>query len=109
MMMMEDAIRATIELMEAPAAKVRIRSSYNISGVSFTPAMLAAEIRKHIPEFSLDFNPDFRQEIADSWPGSIDDSAAREDWGWQPRYDLARLVEKMIFEIRRKKVPATET
>ncbi len=109
MMMMEDAIRATIELMEAPSEKVRIRSSYNISGVSFTPAMLSEEIRKHIPGFSLGVHPDFRQEIADTWPGSIDDSAARQDWGWAPEYTLGRLVEKMILEVRRKKEPATET
>jgi nucleoside-diphosphate-sugar epimerase len=103
MMMMEDAIRATIMLMDAPADQVQIRSSYNLSGCSFTPAELAAAIQKEIPEFKISYSPDFRQQIADSWPGSIDDSAARDDWGWKARYDLASLASTMIREIRLKK------
>lgn len=103
MMMMEDAIRATITLMDAPADQVRIRSSYNLSGCSFTPAELTAAIQQEIPDFKISYSPDFRQQIADSWPGSIDDSAARNDWGWQARYDLALLASTMIREIRLKK------
>ncbi|MFN8776019.1 MAG: NAD-dependent epimerase/dehydratase family protein [Flavobacteriales bacterium] len=109
MMMMEDAIRATIELMETPASSVKIRSSYNLAGMSFTPEMIGQEIRKHQPGFRLDYVPDFRQSLADSWPDSIDDSAARDDWGWKPEYDLARLTEKMLVEIRRKKQASGET
>jgi nucleoside-diphosphate-sugar epimerase len=99
MMYMEDAIRATIELMEAPAEKVQIRSSYNLSGCSFTPAEIAAEIRKHKPDFTIAYSPDFRQAIADSWPDSIDDSAAREQWGWKENYDLPMLVTTMLTNV----------
>jgi len=109
MMMMEDAIRATIEIMEAPTESVRVRSSYNLAGMSFTPAELAAEIRKHIPGFAISYEPDFRQQLADSWPDSIDDSAARDDWGWAPRVDLARLTETMLTEIQKKKTVGSET
>ena len=105
MMMMEDAIRATIELMEAPSEKIAIRSSYNLSGVSFSPAELAAEITRHIPGFSITYQPDFRQALANSWPASIDDSKAHADWGWKARYDLPLLVKSMIEGIR-KKMPA---
>jgi nucleoside-diphosphate-sugar epimerase len=100
MMHMEDAIRATIELMESPAEKIRIRGSYNLSGISFTPAQIAAEIRKHIPDFTITYNPDFRQAIADSWPKSIDDKEAREHWGWKIKYDLPKLVENMLENLR---------
>ena len=86
MMYMPDAIRATIELMEAPAEQVKIRSSYNLAGISFTPKQLAAEVEKHIPDFKMTYNPDFRQAIADSWPSSIDDSYAQKDWGWELKY-----------------------
>jgi nucleoside-diphosphate-sugar epimerase len=103
MMMMEDAIRATISLMEAPGDCVRIRSSYNLSGCSFTPAELTSAIQKEIKEFKITYSPDFRQQIADSWPGSIDDKEAREDWGWQAEYHLDKLVSTMIREIRLKK------
>lgn len=103
MMMMEDAIRATIGIMEAPASEVKIRSSYNLSGISFTPAELANEIRKHIPSFEISYAPDFRQQLADSWPNSIDDSEARKDWGWQHQFDLEKLVSVMLSEIRKKK------
>jgi nucleoside-diphosphate-sugar epimerase len=103
MMMMEDAIRATIELMEAPAESVKIRSSYNLAGMSFTPESISAEIARHLPGFTISYRPDFRQQLADSWPDSIDDSAARTDWGWKPQFDLSRLTEKMLSEIRKKK------
>ncbi|HQW93040.1 MAG TPA: NAD-dependent epimerase/dehydratase family protein, partial [Ferruginibacter sp.] len=82
MMYMPDAIRATIELMEADASKISVRTSYNISGMSFSPKEIAAEIKKHIPDFSISYKPDYRQPIADSWPQSIDDTVARKDWGW---------------------------
>jgi nucleoside-diphosphate-sugar epimerase len=96
MMYMSDAIRATVNLMEAPPEKVKIRTSYNLAGFSFTPSELASEIRKHIPGFSMAYQPDFRQQIADSWPDSIDDSEARNDWGWEPEYDLASMTEDML-------------
>ncbi len=96
MMYMSDAIRATVNLMEAPPEKVKIRTSYNLAGFSFTPSELAAEIQKHIPGFTMAYQPDFRQQIADSWPDSIDDSEARNDWGWEPEYDLASMTEDML-------------
>jgi nucleoside-diphosphate-sugar epimerase len=96
MMYMPDAIRATIELMEAPAEKVKVRTSYNLSSMSFSPKEIGAEIKKHIPSFELDYKPDSRQAIADSWPQSIDDSVARKDWGWKHEYDLARMTEDML-------------
>lgn len=99
MMYMEDAIRGTIELMEAPSDKVKIRSSYNLSGCSFTPEELTKEIRKHVPEFNVEYQPDFRQAIADTWPDSIDDSRARQDWGWQERFALEELVKVMIENV----------
>jgi len=102
MMFMPDAIRATIDLVEAPAEKVKIRSSYNLSGISFDPKTLAAEIKKHIPAFSISYKPDFRQQIAESWPGSIDDADARADWGWKHDYDLAKMTDIMLKEIKKK-------
>jgi nucleoside-diphosphate-sugar epimerase len=99
MMYMPDAIRATIELMEAPAEKIKVRTSYNLSGMSFSPVEIGDEIRKHIPGFKLDFKPDYRQQIADSWPKSIDDSKANEDWGWKPEYDLAKMTEDMLMNL----------
>jgi nucleoside-diphosphate-sugar epimerase len=96
MMYMSDAIRGTIELMEAPASKISIRTSYNFSAMSFSPADISQEIKKYIPEFSLSHTPDYRQAIADSWPKSIDDSYARSDWGWQPEYDLERMTKDML-------------
>lgn len=101
MMYMSDGIKATLEIMEAPSEKIKIRSSYNISGLSFNPAEIAAEIRKHIPEFKLSFKPDFRQQIADSWPQSIDDQHARADWDWEPEFTLGRMTEDMIFNIKK--------
>jgi nucleoside-diphosphate-sugar epimerase len=100
MMYMPDAIRATIELMDAPGEKVKIRSSYNLGGISFDPEQIAAEIRKHIPEFTITYKPDFRQAIADSWPRSIEDSRAREDWGWNPQYDLAGMTRDMLDNLK---------
>lgn len=101
MMHMEDAIRATIEIMQAPAEKIKIRGSYNLSGISFSPKDIAAEIKKHIPDFTITYNPDFRQAIADSWPKSINDSEARKDWGWQEKYDLPKLVENMLENLKK--------
>ena len=99
MMYMPDAIRATIGIMEAPSDKVRIRSSYNVSGFDFTPAELAEEIQKHISDFSISYKPDFRQAIADGWPGSIDDSSARADWGWQNEYSLEAMTADMLSHL----------
>jgi nucleoside-diphosphate-sugar epimerase len=96
MMYMPDAIRATIQLMEAPADKLSVRTAYNVSALSFSPKEIAAEIKKHIPDFTIAYAPDYRQKIADSWPKSIDDSVAREDWNWKPEYDLARMTADMF-------------
>jgi nucleoside-diphosphate-sugar epimerase len=99
MMMMEDAIRATLMIMKAPAEKIQIRSSYNLAGLSFTPAQLANEIKKQIPDFAISYAPDFRQQIADSWPASISDEDARKHWGWAPEFDLSRMVNTMLQAI----------
>ena len=96
MMYMPDAIKATIEMMEAPESKITVRTSYNISGMSFSPKEIAAEIKKHVPGFEIIYKPDYRQQIADSWPQSIDDSVARKDWGWQEDYDLQKMVADML-------------
>lgn len=96
MMHMEDAIRATIELMHAPSENIKIRGSYNLAGISFNPEQIAAEIKKHIPDFTITYLPDFRQAIADSWPQSINDTDSQTDWGWKPKYNLAGLVENML-------------
>jgi nucleoside-diphosphate-sugar epimerase len=96
MMYMPDAIRATIELMEAPSEKITIRTSYNVAAISFSPEEIATEIQKHVPGFSISYAPDYRQAIAKSWPQSIDDSIARRDWGWQPEYDLPRMTKDML-------------
>lgn len=100
MMYMPDALKATINLMEAPAEQVKIRSSYNVAGMSFNPEEIASEIRKHIPEFTISYNPDFRQAIANSWPQSIDDTQAREHWGWKPQYDLAGMTKDMLENLK---------
>lgn len=102
MMFMEDAIRGTIDLMECASSQIKIRSSYNLSAISFTPRELAAEIKKKLPDFQIDYQSDFRQKIADSWPESIDDSCARADWGWKHQFDLEKMTEIMIQEIRKK-------
>lgn len=99
MMYMPDALKATIGLMEAPAAKVKIRSSYNLSAINFTPKEIAAEIKQKIKKFSISYNPDFRQAIADSWPQSIDDSYARKDWGWKPKFDLKKMTDDMLINL----------
>ena len=100
MMYMPDAIRATIELMEADAKKISVRTSYNVAAISFSPNEIATEIKKHIPDFSINYNPDYRQYIADSWPQSIDDSVARKDWGWNHEYDLQKITQDMIGNLR---------
>ena len=99
MMYMEDAIRATIELMDAPKENVKIRSSYNLAGISFTPEQLALGIQEILPTFKMMYNPDFRQDIANSWPDSIDDSAAKQDWDWKEKYDLKAMVETMLKNV----------
>jgi nucleoside-diphosphate-sugar epimerase len=99
MMYMPDAIKATIELMEAEAAKISIRTSYNISGMSFSPGDIGKEITRYIPEFKIDYKPDYRQQIADSWPASIDDTVARNDWGWKEEYNLERMTEDMMGHV----------
>ena len=99
MMYMDDAINATMELMEAPLENIKTHRSYNLAGISFSPKEIAAEIQKHIPDFTIHYTPDFRQAIADSWPQSIDDSEARADWHWQHQYDLAAIVKDMLEHI----------
>ncbi len=99
MMYMPDAIKATIELMEAPVSKIKVRTSYNISGMSFSPKEIAAEIKKHIPEFEMSYKPDYRQQIANSWPQSIDDSVARNDWGWKEEYNLEKMTADMFSNL----------
>ena len=101
MMYMPDAISATIGLMEAPADKLTVHTSYNISAISFSPKEIAAEIKKHIPDFKITYAPDYRQKIADSWPQSIDDSVAKKDWGWKPEYNLSLMTEDMLANLNR--------
>jgi nucleoside-diphosphate-sugar epimerase len=103
MMYMPDAIRATIELMEAPKENIKERTSYNLSAISFSPEEIAAEIKQHIPEFSITYAPDYRQAIANSWPQSIDDSRAREDWGWKHEYDLSAITKDMLENLSAEK------
>lgn len=100
MMYMPDAIRATIELMEAPKEAIKVRTSYNLSGMSFSPKEIAASIQKHIPDFTISYKPDSRQAIADSWPQSIDDSVARNDWNWKPDFDLDAMTEDMLKNLK---------
>lgn len=100
MMYMPDAIRATIELMHAKAEDVKIRSSYNLGGISFSPKEIAAEIKKHLPNFEISYNVDERQKIADSWPQSIDDVIAQKDWGWKHKFDLAAMTVDMLKHLR---------
>lgn len=102
MMFMPDAIRGTIQLMETDSDKLSTRSAYNLSAISFSPEEIAAEIKKHIPEFEITYKPDFRQKIAESWPKSIDDSVASKDWCWKPEYDLASMTEVMLREVEKK-------
>ena len=100
MMHMEDAVRATLEITDATSNLIKVRSSYNIAGVSFNPEQLTQEIKKHIPQFKISYHPDHRQKIANSWPESIDDQIARVDWGWQEKYNLEKLVVNMLDNIR---------
>ena len=102
MMFMDDAIGNTIKLMEEDGNKLSLRSSYNLAGISFTPKQLAEEIQKHIPEFTISYNPDFRQAIADSWPGSIDDSVAQKDWGAKAEFNLQKMTKLMLEKVKEK-------
>ena len=102
MMFMDDAINATIQIMDAPDEQLSIRSSYNLAAMSFTPKDIAAEIQKHIEDFTITYNPDFRQQIADTWPKSIDDSVARKDWNWKHEFDLTKMSDEMLTELGKK-------
>lgn len=102
MMYMDDALEATIKIMDAAPETIKIRSSYNLAAISFTPEEITAEIKKEIPEFKISYNPDFRQTIADSWPKSIDDSRARKDWNWNHTFDLKKTSEIMLENLRLK-------
>jgi nucleoside-diphosphate-sugar epimerase len=102
MMYMEDAVNGTIQLMETPAEKLSTRACYNLAAFSFTPAELAEKIKIHLPDFIISYKPDFRQQIADSWPASIDDLVARNDWNWSPKYNLDKMVSLMLTEIMKK-------
>lgn len=103
MMYMPDAIRATIELMETDAENISLHTSYNLSAVSFSPKEIAAEIKKQVPGFTVSYEPDYRQEIADSWPQSIDDNLARTDWKWKPEYDLSAMTVDMLKNLKQQK------
>ena len=96
MMYMDDAVRATLELMEAPLENIRVRTSYNIAGISFSPEQITASIREKYPEFEVEYAPDHRQEIAAKWPKSVQDDEATRDWSWRPQYDLSRITDAMI-------------
>ncbi|ADV49138.1 L-threonine 3-dehydrogenase [Cellulophaga algicola DSM 14237] len=100
MMFMDDAIRATIDIMETPAEKIKIRSSYNLAAMSFNPSEIAKSIQQHIPEFKISYAPDFRQQIADSWPSSINDNKAQEDWGWKPAFNLEKTTQEMLKNLK---------
>ena len=102
MMYMPDAIKATIDIMEAPSESIKVRTSYNVTAISFAPRDIAEEIKKRIPEFEIEYKPDFRQQIAESWPRTIDDSKAREDWGWQHEYTLDKMVDDMMTNLAKK-------
>lgn len=108
MIYMRDAIRGTIELMQAPKSMIKTRTSYNLASMSFTPMEVAQAIQQHFPDFQVQFEPDFRQKIADSWPNSIDDSLARKDWGWQPEFDLEKMTADMIFHLKKQYRPALQ-
>jgi len=102
MMYMDDAIDATIQLMQADKENINIRSSYNLASMSFTPKILAANIKKHLPEFTITYKPDFRQQIADTWPKSIDDSYAKDDWGWSSKFDIDSMTKDMLNQLKKK-------
>ena len=99
MMFMDDAIKATVDIMEAKNESIKIRSSYNLSAISFTPKQIAKSIQMHIPDFSMTYTPDFRQDIANSWPKSIDDARAREDWNWEHSFSLEVITKKMLLQV----------
>jgi len=101
MMYMDDAIAATIQIMQSPKEQIKIRSSYNLAAMSFTPTKIAEEIKKYIPEFTITYHPDFRQKIADSWPASIDDSIAREDWNWSHQFDISSMTKDMLDHLKK--------
>jgi nucleoside-diphosphate-sugar epimerase len=101
MMYMDDAIKATVDLMMAEASKIKVRGSYNLGGISFTPAQIAEEIKNYYPDFTITYNPDFRQAIADTWPASIDDSVAQNDWGWKNDFDLKKMVKVMFQNLQK--------
>jgi len=100
MMYMDDAVRATMSIMDAPSESIKIRSSYNLGGISFTPKMISEEIKKHFPKFEMSYSPDFRQAIADSWPKSIDDTSAQQDWNWKHEYDLEHMTSTMLENLK---------
>ncbi|MDC6387676.1 NAD-dependent epimerase/dehydratase family protein [Maribacter sp. PR1] len=100
MMFMDDAIKATLQLMEAESESIKVRSAYNLSSMSFNPSEIAKSIQNHIPDFKIAYDPDFRQAIADSWPSSIDDSEAQKDWNWKPEFDLDRTTETMLENLK---------
>jgi nucleoside-diphosphate-sugar epimerase len=102
MMFMDDAIKATITIMQAPSEDIKIRSSYNLAAISFTPKQIANSIKNLIPDFEINYKPDFRQKIADSWPKSIDDTSARSDWNWKHNYNLEQMTKEMIFQLEKK-------
>lgn len=104
MIYMADAVRATMELMECPSEQIKIRTSYNLAGLSFTPQEIADEIKKHIPDFTIQYDPDFRQAIADSWPASIDDASAQKDWDWKPAFDLTKMTAEMLMQLKKQVV-----
>ena len=93
---MEDAVSATVQIMQAKPEQIKIRTSYNLSAMNFTPKELALEIQRHIPNVTITYKTDYRQDIADSWPDSIDDSKAREDWGWSPNYTLSKMTKDIL-------------
>jgi len=101
-MYMPDCIKAAIDLMEADASRIKCRTSYNVTGTSFSAGELTSKIKRYIPEFGCEYKPDFRQKIADSWPMSIGDSVAREEWGWNPTYDLSTMTKDMIEKLTKR-------
>lgn len=101
MMFMDDAIKATVDIMKANRNNIKIRSSYNLAAISFTPQEVAESIKKHIPDFNITYNPDYRQDIADSWPKSINDSYARQDWKWKHKFSLEDITEEMLFQLNK--------
>jgi nucleoside-diphosphate-sugar epimerase len=103
MMYMPDCLKATCDLMDADFDKLKHHADFNVAGMSFKVRELAREIKRHIPEFTIDYKPDYRQKIADSWPRTIDDSAARQEWGWKPEYDLSSMTEDMLKELQKRK------